>query len=122
MRLMLLVAGFAYAAMPLMGTAALAMPDTHMGVSADVAAPHADGTMAHGTDTPCPHAKIPSGTDHLDHKAVAGGHCSACLTLPPMIHCAELRLAPCTAEAPGLAPRLKSTPATPLERPPRLRG
>src|SRR5690606_10320661 len=82
-------------------------------------------------DIPCPHGPIPAdigpadigqSADHSSHKTVGGGHCSACITLPPMLMTSDAGLAVRTAEKPGLSPHLDSAPPEPLERPPRIRG
>jgi len=121
MRILLLVAGFAFGAMPTHGIAqaALSAPSSGTALASDVAAQH-HGAMPSRAVTPCPHATIPSDTDRTGHGAMAGGHCSACLTLAPMILLADIGLAPSSDQAPGPAARLKSMAATPLERPPRI--
>ena len=128
LRLLLLVAGFAYGAMPLHGIAAVAMPapatsEAHPGKAA---ATEASAHGHHSADITCPHGMVPADMDHSgdnsSHKTVAGGHCSSCLTLPPMIVFADAGLAVRTADAPGLSPHPDSAPTGPLERPPRIRG
>jgi len=124
MRMLLLVAGFAFGAMPIHGIAqaAVSAAASGMEMAADAASPHHHGAMTGHADIPCPHATIPTDTDRTGHAAVAGGHCSACLTLAPMILFAHMGRSPRSDELPGLAPQLESLPAAPLERPPRIRG
>ena len=121
LRLLLLVAALVYGAMPLQGVASVAMSTPDAGIMADASA-HPHAMMPGSASEPCPHAKIPTDTDQAGHKAMAGGHCGACLTLAPMNPFMDAGPPVRTDEAPGLTPRLKSTPAAPLERPPRLHG
>tara|TARA_R110002020_G_scaffold96186_20_gene230608 strand:+ start:3326 stop:3703 length:378 start_codon:yes stop_codon:yes gene_type:complete len=121
LRLLLLLAALAYGAMPLQGVAAVALSVADAGLMAAASA-HPHAMMPGSAHEPCPHAKIPMDTDHAGHMAMAGGHCGACLTLATVNPFIDAGPPVRTAEASGPAPRLKSTPAAPLERPPRLRG
>jgi len=125
LRILLLVAGFAFGAMPMHGIAAtaLSVPSPGMAMASDVTVPHHhDGATTSHPDIPCPHATMPADGDHPGHKTMAGGHCGACLTLAPKILFVEMGPVPGSDQAPGLVLRLESTPAAPLERPPRILG
>ena len=124
LRILLLLAGFAYGAMPLLGAASAGAMAPEFGTASapEIAAPIHHGGAMTGAGIPCPHATDLPDTEHPWHMPIAGGHCGACLTLAPMTLFLHPRLDPEPAEAPGLAPRLTSTPSVPLERPPRLRG
>lgn len=126
MRLLLLVAGLAYGAMPLHGIAATAMPAPATSAAGDTMATGAPAHV-HGAViglAVCPHGMIPAdhSGEHSGQPMMAGGHCGSCLTLPLMIVIADAGLAVRSVDAPGLSPRLHSAPIGPLERPPRIRG
>ena len=122
-RLLLLVAAFAYGAMPVTGMAAMAMPmgqmtvgDAHQPVSAakvvaDVDCPHS------GIDKPV--ADAGDGGDHSSKPVKSSGHCAACLTLPVNPAVANGGQAARAAEAALPMPQLVSQMTAPQTPPPR---
>ncbi len=123
-RLMLLFAALAYAAMPVSGAAAMAMSmgAMNMSQSDEVAAgPGQHSLMVATADPDCPHAAAaskPSGKTG-GAKMLPGGHCAACVTLAPQIAFGDAGKPARAAEAPQLSPRLLSRSLAPQVPPPR---
>jgi hypothetical protein len=128
-RLLLLVAAFAYGAMPLAGMAVVAMPLTppmETGAASHGPAETAKSEATVTADMDCPHAASGPTLAQTDDKTVptgkpsnATGHCAACLTLPAQAAFADSGKPPRAAEAPALLARLVSQTTAPLTPPPR---
>lgn len=121
-RLLLLLAAFAYGAMPMTGMSAMAMPVAHM-VDA-VAGAHEAGSAADMVaDVDCPHSGASTinadGGEDTGKPLKMTWHCAACLTLPADPVLAESGKPARAAEAATRFPRLVSQLTAPLTPPPR---
>lgn len=124
-RFLLLIAAFAYGAMPLTGMSAMAMHVVQMtdhGGDLDQPASAAK-TVA---DVNCPHsgsgktiADAGDGVDDSSKPVMINGHCAACMTLPATPAIATGGQAARAAEAALPMPQLVSQLAAPLTPPPR---
>lgn len=119
-RILLLVAGLAFGAMPPKGLAAADSfaPLSGMAMAGEASVFDHHRMMVTSLGGSCPHEKRPD-ADPTGHTAMTGGHCSTCLTLPPMIMLADLGDARSSDQASSVAARLTSALNTPIERPPR---
>jgi hypothetical protein len=124
-RLLLLVAAFAYGAMPVTGMSAMAMPAVHMtDIGSNWHQPVSVAKVA--TDVDCPHSGVSKPVadagddgDHSSKPMKSSGHCAACLTLPANPAIATGGQAARAAEAALPMPQLVSQLSAPLTPPPR---
>jgi hypothetical protein len=124
-RLLLLVAAFAYGAMPVTGMSAMAMPVMQL---TDIGSNlHQPVSVAKAVaDVDCPHSGVGKtvadagdGADHGSKPMKSSGHCAACLTLPANPAFANGGQAARAAEAALPMPQLVSQMTAPLTPPPR---
>jgi hypothetical protein len=124
-RLLLLVAAFAYGAMPMSGMAVMAMPVVQMADhGGDL---HQPASVAKTVaDVDCPHSgtskTLADAGDDVDDSSKPvkiNGHCAACLTLPATSAIATGGQAARTAEGALPMPQLASQMTAPLTPPPR---
>lgn len=132
-RLLLLIAAFAYGAMPFTGMSAMAMPMMPMPPAAHSSVPALlVGEMAvmvhHGSpaaylgvrsSADCPHASSSSNETDTSQGPMPGWHCSACLMLPVAFAIADGGPPARAAEAAALPQPLLSRMTAPLTPPPR---
>lgn len=125
-RLLLLLAAFAYGSMPMSGMSVMAMPMAHA-LTGEALHGQVSTAPTHAmADVDCPHAgSMKPAADHVDGTGPDSkplkmtSHCAACLTLPAMIALGDNGKTARAAEAATLSPRLLSQLMAPLTPPPR---
>ncbi|QLF69505.1 hypothetical protein FE840_008085 [Peteryoungia desertarenae] len=123
LRSLLVIAALAYAVMPMHGAMAMVVTPAAQPIgqtdSGHSGHQHG-GTMA--ITIGCPHGFAAGPQELPHHPMMSDDHCSACLTILSARYLTDAGPAARAAEAPGISRSLVSTPASPPERPPRLRA